>query len=122
MTKDAIRQKVWNRVTVAGVARFPGAQGRIPNFLGSERAAALLSGLTLWKRARVIAVDGGAPQLAVRRAALREGKTVYLAVPGLHTERCFIELDPEHLGRRSWRAASLRGAQQLGRAVAPHEV
>jgi len=122
MTKDAIRQKVWNRIALAGVACFPGAQGRIPNFIGAARAATLLSGLTLWKRARVIMVDCGAPQLAVRRAALGEGKTVYLFTPGLHSERCFIELEPAALGARSWRGASLHGARRFGRLVSPHDV
>jgi 5-formyltetrahydrofolate cyclo-ligase len=122
MTKDAIRHKVWSRVSAAGVARFPDPNGRIPNFVGANRAAALLTGLTLWKRARVIVADAGAPQLAVRRAALRDGKTVYLALPGLRAERCFFELDPSRLGSRFWRAASFWGARELGRAVAPHEV
>jgi 5-formyltetrahydrofolate cyclo-ligase len=35
-----------------------------------------------------------APQLPVRRRALREGKTVYMAVPRLRDENCFLELDP----------------------------
>jgi len=122
MTKEAIRQKVWHRITVAGMVRFPGAYGRIPNFLGCERAARLLCELTIWKRAKVIKIDSGAPQLPIRRAALREGKLVYIALPGLRTERCFLELDPERLGARAWRAASLRGALQIGRMVAPHEM
>ena len=122
MTKDAIRHKVWSRVTTAGVARFPRAHGRIPNFVGAGRAATLLTGLTLWKRARVIVADAGAPQLPVRRAALRDGKTVYLALPGLRAERCFLELDPDRLGAHYWRAASLWGARELGRPAAPHEV
>lgn len=122
MTKDAIRQKVWNRITLAGVASFPSPHGRVPNFIGCERAATLLSSLTLWKRARVVVIGSGAPQLPVRRAALRDGKTVYLMLPGLRTERCFIELDAEALGSRAWRAASVRGARQLGRLVSPQDV
>jgi len=37
------------------------------------------------------------PQLPVRRAALRAGKTVYMAVPRLRDEQCFYELDPAEL-------------------------
>ncbi len=122
MTKDAIRHKVWTRVTVAGVARFPSPYGRVPNFAGAERAANLLCQLTIWKRAKVIKTDLGAPQLAVRRAALREGKILYLPMPGLRAEHCFLEIDPARIGARAWRAASLRGAMQLGRPVAPHEL
>ncbi len=122
MTKDAIRHKVWTRVTVAGVARFPSPYGRVPNFTGAERAAGLLCQLTIWKRAKVIKVEAGAPQLAVRRAALQQGKILYLPIPGLRAERCFVEVDPARLGPKAWRAATLRGALQYGRPVAPHEL
>jgi len=122
MTKDAIRQKVWTRVITAGVVRFPGAQGRVPNFAGAERAARLLTQLTIWKRATVVKCDLSAPQLPLRRAALAEGKILYLPLPGLHAERCFLEIDPSRLGSRPWRAASLRGALRWGRPVAPHEL
>jgi len=45
------------------------------------------------------------PQLPLRRAALREGKTIYMAVPRLRQERCLIELDSQRLGRRASAAA-----------------
>lgn len=122
MTKDAIRQKVWSRITVAGVARFPGAHGRVPNFVGADRASAILSELAIWKRAKVVKVDSSAPQSAVRRAALRDGKIVYLPIPGLHREHCFLELDPERLGAAVWRTTSLRGALRFGRPVTPREM
>jgi hypothetical protein len=34
--KEEIRQKVWSVMEREKVARFPGAQGRIPNFVGAE--------------------------------------------------------------------------------------
>jgi len=122
MTKDAIRHKVWTRVTAAAVVRFPGANGRIPNFVGAERAARLLTQLTIWKRAKVVKFDLSAPQLPLRRAALSDGKIIYLPIPGMRSERCFLELDPSRLGANPWRAASLRGALKYGRPVAPHEL
>lgn len=122
MTKDTIRHKVWSRVTVAGVARFPGAEGRIPSFAGADRASERLRALALWKRARVVKLDSSAPQLAVRRAALADGKIVYLPIPGLRAERCFLELDPERLGRHVERAGSLRGALRFGRPVTLNEM
>jgi 5-formyltetrahydrofolate cyclo-ligase len=122
MTKESIRQKVWNRLATARAARFPGAQGRIPNFEGAEHAANLLRGLTLWKRAKAVVVDTSAPQLHLRRAALRDGKLLYLPVPHLRTERCFIELDPERVGRRSWNVTSLRNAERFGRPVTLSEM
>ncbi len=122
MTKDEIRQKVRTRLMLAGVARFPGVDARIPNFTGSERAAKLLCELPMWKRAKAIKVNMEAPQLPIRRAALREGKIVYIGIPRLRSERCFIELDPERLGCKILRVGSLRGAMQFGRLVPPHEM
>lgn len=122
MTKDAIRHKVWARVMTAGAVRFPGTSGCVPNFVGAERAARLLTQLTIWKRAKVIKFDLAAPQMPLRRAALSDGKIIYLPIPGLRTERCFLEVDPAKLGVNTLRAASVRGAMKYGRPVAPHEL
>jgi 5-formyltetrahydrofolate cyclo-ligase len=122
MTKDAIRHKVWTRVTAAEAVRFPGAYGRIPNFVGADRAARLLTQLTIWKRARVVKFDLAAPHVPLRRAALGEGKIIYVPLPGLRAERCFLEIDPARVGLNAWRAAGLRGALKYGRAVAPQEI
>ncbi len=123
MTKDEIRQRVWWRLKAAGASRFPPADGRIPNFVGADRAASLLRELPIWKRARVIKVNPDAPQLPVRRAALQDKKIVYMAVPRLRAEKCFVELDPYKLGlQRALRAASIRGALEFGRLVAIQEM
>jgi 5-formyltetrahydrofolate cyclo-ligase len=122
MTKDEVRHKVRTRLRIAGVTRFPFQEARIPNFAGAERAARLVCELPMWRRARVIKIDADAPLLPLRRAALRNGKTVYLAVPRLRGERCFVELDPEKLGTRAARAVSVRAALKLGRLVALHEM
>ena len=122
MTKDDLRRRVWTRLKLAGAIRFPWIDGRIPNFVGAERAAALLSELTLWKRARAIKLGTDAPQFSVRRAALRQGKVVYVPVPFLRGDKCFIELDPEKLGRHAASTMSFRGALRYGRLVAPPEM
>jgi len=121
MRKEAIRQKVLARMATAGVVRFPGMQSSIPNFEGAGHAVRLLRQLPMWKRARVICIGPGAPQVLARRQALADGKIVYVALPGLRAERCFIELDPRRLGSRSARAASICNATQLGRALTPYE-
>src|SRR5450756_2972559 len=107
MTKEDIRQRVRTRLMLAGVARFPGVDARIPNFVGSDRAAQLLCELPMWKRAKAIKINSDAPQLPIRRAALREGKIVYLAMPRLRSERCFVELDPNRLGTKIFRVGSI---------------
>jgi 5-formyltetrahydrofolate cyclo-ligase len=122
MDKQALREGVWRILEAKGAARFPGARGRIPNFTGAERAAEQLATLTVWTRARVVKVNPDAPQIPVRRRALQEGKVLYMAVPRLTDERCFIELDPARLGAGVKRAATIKGAAALGRAVRPRDV
>ena len=116
-SKDDVRELVWRRMSVRGVGRFPGAHGRIPNFVGAERAALHLDALPAWREARVVKINPDAPQLAVRRLALREGKVVYMAVPRLRTIECFLEVDPRRLGARALQAASIGGAARLARPV-----
>lgn len=122
MSKQDLREATWRLLEVHRAARFPGAKGRIPNFVGAERAAVTLASLPVWKRARVIKVNPDAPQIPVRRQALREGKIVYMAVPKLRDEECFIELDPSRLGKNLARAATIQGADRFGRRVRVEEV
>ena len=122
MGKQEVRERVWRALEIHGAARFPGANGRIPNFTGAEHAADRLARLPAWKQARVIKVNPDAPQIPVRRRALREGKIVYMAVPRLVDERCFIELDPARLGADAARAGTIKGAAALGRPLRVDEV
>ena len=116
--KQDIRQQVWDSMTRAGVARSPGAQGRIPNFLGAEGAANRLAKLEAWQNARILKCNPDSPQRPVRERALRAGKIVYMAVPRLRDRRCFIELDPQRLeGDDLRRAGTIKGAFRLGRLV-----
>src|SRR5262249_5796788 len=114
-SKAEVREMIWRAMEVRGVARFPGTKGRIPNFVGAERAALQLQKLPAWRAARVVKINPDAPQLPVRRLALREGKVVYMAVPRLRALECFLELDPKRLGARALQAAPIKGAERLGR-------
>jgi len=122
MTKEDLRRKVWQLLEHNAVQRFPGTHGRIPNFIGSERAAARLAELAVWKKARTIKMNPDAPQLAVRRLALAEGKILYMAVPRLRAEKCFIELDPQRFPKGVLPSASIAAAAKYGRPVAPREM
>ena len=105
------------------MARFPlPLHDRIPNFAGAEVAARRLTELPEWQAARRIKCNPDAPQRAVRLAALREGKTVLMAVPRLRTERCFLRLDPRTLGGKLAQAATIKGATALGVPVAPNAI
>jgi 5-formyltetrahydrofolate cyclo-ligase len=122
MTKAEIREKVWTTIERSDVGRFPGARGRIPNFVGAEDAARQLRELAVWRRALVVKVNPDAPQLPVRRLALAEGKILYMAVPRLRTEKCFIELDPQRFPKGAPPAASIAAAARYGRPVSPREM
>jgi 5-formyltetrahydrofolate cyclo-ligase len=122
MTKAEIRDKIWATIEQAGVGRFPGVAGRVPNFAGAADAAQQLRELAVWRRALVIKINPDAPQLPIRRLALAEGKILYLAVPRLRTERCFIEIDPQRLGPRAAFAATIAGACRWGRPIAPGDM
>jgi 5-formyltetrahydrofolate cyclo-ligase len=112
--KQAIRDRVWKLMERPGVGRFPGARGRIPNFVGAERAAERLAELEEWTTASVIKANPDAPQLPVRARALQDGKLLYMAVPRLRTAKPFIELNPSRLTGSPRAAASIKGAAKVG--------
>ena len=119
--KQALRERMWALLTKRRVGRFPlPLDDRIPNFAGAEQAAARLSELPEWRAARTLKCNPDAPQRPVRLRALRDGKTVYVAVPRLRTGKCFVRLDPRRIpAERLAAAASIGGAAALGVAVAP---
>jgi 5-formyltetrahydrofolate cyclo-ligase len=122
-SKDKVRQEVWKAMDREGVSRFPGAEGRIPNFAGAKLAADRLAGHRLWKRARVIKANPDSPQTHARRAALEEGKTLIMAVPRLRDVHPFRLLEPKRLAKGALReAATIKGALRHGRVVAVDEL
>src|SRR4029453_13096845 len=112
MTKAEIRQKIWQTMQREGVARFPGAVGRVPNFAGSDQAAQLLREMAVWRRALVVKVNPDAPQLAV-------GMLLNGPPPGLATKRCSVKTAPRRLAQRRPHAADTTAPCRWGRAVSP---
>src|SRR3954462_3287650 len=108
--KAALREDVWERMTLARAARFPGARGRIPNFVGAEQAAERLRSTDAWHRAATLKSNPDSPQWPVRQPALAAGKVVYMAVPRLAEERPFFLLDPARLADTPRAASSIKGA------------
>ena len=121
-TKDEIREQVWSRLQQRKVARFPGAAGRIPNFIGAEACAGVLSQLPFWQKAKALKANPDSPQRAIRQKALEDGKVIYMAVPRLHSDKPFIELDPKKLKCSAYVASSIKGAAKYGRPVNLKEV
>jgi len=122
MDKQAIRERVWDRLEADGVARFPfPPHDRIPNFEGAAAAAERVTETAVWERAETVKANPDSPQLPLRRAALRAGKTVYMAVPRLRDSEPFVELDPDRVDDFD-RATTIGGAAELGRQVPPEAV
>jgi 5-formyltetrahydrofolate cyclo-ligase len=108
--KAQLRDDVWGALRAAKVARFPGAEGRIPNFVGSEAAAERLRAVTAWHHAGTVKANPDAPQWPVRQRALEDGKTLYMAVPRLAEAKPFFLLDPTRLAGSPRQASSIKGA------------
>ncbi|GIK40353.1 MAG: 5-formyltetrahydrofolate cyclo-ligase [Chloroflexota bacterium] len=117
--KDQLRSEVWSRLMEQGVA-IGQPFGHIPKFKGADQAAERLASLPIWQHARVIKSNPDSPQQPVRGRALLDGKKLYMAVPRLAQERCFVELtkaDLEQQGISLKTAATIKGAMRYGRLV-----
>lgn len=122
MSKEEIRNRIWDLMEREGVARFPGTRGRIPNFQGAAITAGRLSQTEVWREAKRIKANPDMPQRPVRELILSQGKVLYMAVPRLRSEKPFLELDPSRLRGRFREASTIRGAFRLGRPVSPEEM
>ncbi|MFB6156060.1 MAG: 5-formyltetrahydrofolate cyclo-ligase [Haloferacaceae archaeon] len=122
MDKQQLRERMWDALEASGEARFPyPPHDRIPNFAGADEAASRLAATDAWRDADVVKSNPDAPQLPVRRAALRDGKTVYVAVPRLREEDCFLRLDPAEIDDVDG-ATTVGGAAEAGVQVGPGEM
>ena len=120
MDKQLLRERVWKELESRDLVTFPKpAQGRIPNFVGSDAAAARIRNLPAYVDAKLIMVNPDAAQLAVREIALRDGKRLLMASPRLRSG--FIMLDPKII-KNPREAATIRGAFKIGHKVDVREV
>lgn len=117
--KKKIRESIWKKMEELGVARFPKpVYGRIPNFIGADKAAENLRKLKEWEQAEVIFVNPDAPQLPVRAYGLIDQKKVIMATPRLR--RGFVLLDPLRLSTKNyWKVVTIRNAIRYGIVVHP---
>src|SRR3954466_6773459 len=122
-SKDEVRADVWQAMDREGVSRFPGAEGRIPNFAGAKAAAERLAKHTAWTNAEVIKANPDSPQTHARRLALIQGKVLVMAVPRLRDQHPFRLLDPKRLSDDEIReAATTKGAWKHGKVIDLEEV
>jgi len=122
-SKDEVRQDVWSTMDRERVSRFPGAEGRIPNFADAKRAAERLARHPAWANAQTIKANPDSPQTHVRRLALGQGKTLVMAVPRLRDQHPFRLLEAARLSAEQQReAATIKGALNHGRVIDLDEV
>jgi 5-formyltetrahydrofolate cyclo-ligase len=98
--KDKLRTEIWSLLKQQA-ASVGDPFGHIPNFVGAELAAEKLATLPIWEQAKTIKCNPDAAQIPVRMRALQEGKRLYMAVPRLTDDRCFVELTAEDLQRQN---------------------
>ena len=117
-TKDEVRRDIWRAMDREGVSRFPGAEGRIPNYAGAKAAAERLARHPAWQNAQTLKANPDSPQTHARRLALAGGKTVVMAVPRLRDQHPFRLLDPRRLTAEQVReAATIKGALRHGEVI-----
>ena len=115
--KRLLRKEAWAALQDAGAARFPGAWGRIPNFVGAEAAADRLRNTDTWKAAHTVKANPDSPQWPVRQHVLEDGFLLYMAVPRLAEPDPFFLLDPRALAISPRQASSIKGASRYGQTV-----
>jgi 5-formyltetrahydrofolate cyclo-ligase len=121
--KEDVRREVWRAMERDGVSRFPGAEGRIPNFAGAKAAAERLARNPAWTNAQTLKANPDSPQTHVRRLALAQRKVLVMAVPRLREQHPFRLLDPSTLDQDELReAATIKGALKHGRVIDLDEV
>lgn len=98
--KDKLRTEIWSLLKQQA-ASVGDPFGHIPNFVGAELAAEKLATLPIWEQAKTIKCNPDAAQIPVRMRALQDGKRLYMAVPRLTDDRCFVELTAGDLQRQN---------------------
>lgn len=120
--KAELRREVWAALRGAKATRFPGPEGRIPNFVGAEAAAERLRGTGAWQGAGTLKANPDSPQWPVRQRALEDGKLLFMAVPRLAEPEPFFLLDPAQLAGSARQASSIKGASASARPVGLDEL
>jgi 5-formyltetrahydrofolate cyclo-ligase len=122
--KDVLRSEIWSQLAQQGAA-LGEPVGHIPSFVGGDEAADRLAQLPFWQQAKIIKCNPDTAQVPVRLRALQDGKKLYMAVPRLVQEKCFVELtaiDLQQRGLEPQAAAAHQGAMKHGRLVAFEEM
>jgi 5-formyltetrahydrofolate cyclo-ligase len=113
--KEELRRRIWNLMAEEGFSDRP--HGRIPRFHGQNRAAERLRRWPIYRQARCLMVPPDEALFQVRLNALRDGKRLLMATPGLRDG--FYELAPAGIPSGRWpQAVRTSGVLRHGRRLA----
>ena len=122
MSNPDLRERIWDHLESEGIARFPfPPHGRIPNFANAADAADRLADTDAWRAADTLKCNPDAPQLPVRRQALRDSKTIYMAVPRLSEAKPFLRIAPDEIDDID-DATTVSGSAKYGVPVDPESM
>lgn len=114
--KEQLRNKIWGLLEKNKLAIFPlPVFGRIPNFVGSDKAANLVRTLPEWEKAKVIFANPDYGQKKIREFALKEGKILIMASPRL--KYGFLQIDPQKVKGKEEVASTIKGAFRYGKSA-----
>merc|ERR550534_1272648 len=120
-SKSSIRSYVWSTMETQQLLQPypPTCHERIPNFIGSRRAADRLINTREFRQAAVVKVNPSLAQMPLRYSILETGKTLLVPTPALTDDAFMYLVDPTSF-TQPWhkkRASSKQGALELGSAV-----
>lgn len=122
VSKEQIRQKIWDHLTKEKLGRFPfPLHNRIPNFKGAEKAAAFVFTLPAYKEGKVIKVNPDAPQKPIREQVLLDGKTLLVPTPRLRAGFIMVKREWVPPGEEK-KAASLTHMKKYGKEISLSEL
>ena len=78
-SKRDVREYVWN--AIKPYSKFPPPYGRIPNFVGAEKACEKLRKLEEYRKANVVFSAPDSPLKRAREIVLEDGKTLLVVKP-----------------------------------------
>lgn len=121
-SKSEIREEIWNRMEEEGVARFPTPiKGRIPNFVGAEKAAEKLKEVPVFRNAKRVKVNPDSPQNSVRAEVVKRGKVLFMPTPRLR--KGFLKIKPKNVpDGMEKKATTIKHSSRYGDHVEPENM
>jgi len=120
-SKELLREEIWTNLEKKGITKFPlPCFGRIPNFVGSDKAADRVRLLREWKVARVLFANPDYAQQKVRQYALLDKKVLVMASPRL--KRGYVLVDPKDVKGNENFASTIKGAFKYGRIINAQQI